>query len=402
MLGLNWIVTGSLKPIYAGYGGPTYRYILDGVPSYWMNPSGIDDNRDSPWVYFLNCTVGHHGIFSLTPVWLFLIPAWIGLIRRRNARIEAHPLQPVVGWSLGLTVVLLAFYLSRTGNYNYGGNTSGLRWTFWLTPVWLLALQFSLDQVSHRRWVPWLAGAALAVSVYSAANPQLNPWRPPWLQSWFETWGWSDYRTNIAPFDPPRKSWLGPIPEPTADDPTPWSEWSTVGSPGNKLRVQLSGPIIDGIAGLTVTTTGNGSTRSVEIPVDFTAFNAGASMSDSARGPEPERKKHLEFLQGLSRVNEYRAGRVEYLKTSLRKDAFRCVRAAAQCRVVDPANGREVVHRRDVWVCPEAPFGVIQFDDSVTDVVDNTVYRRQRWVLTGSSRWAASVPPVVRAPVVRE
>ncbi|MFO0976084.1 MAG: hypothetical protein U0996_06770 [Planctomycetaceae bacterium] len=33
----NWLATGGVKPFYATYGSETYRYVHNGIPSYWMN-----------------------------------------------------------------------------------------------------------------------------------------------------------------------------------------------------------------------------------------------------------------------------------------------------------------------------------------------------------------------------
>jgi hypothetical protein len=177
----NWLCTGSLKPFQAGFGSPNdtfYRYIYNGVPSYWMNPSPVDQGESSPWVYLFHCTLGHHGILSLSPIFLLTIGGWLRLGR-------PIPLRSI-GWlSLVLTIWVLGFYLWRTQNYNYGGNTSGLRWAFWLIPLWLLALVPALDAWGHRRWVRVFSCLLLAASAFSAAFPHLNPWQPPWLQQWF-------------------------------------------------------------------------------------------------------------------------------------------------------------------------------------------------------------------------
>ena len=39
-----------------------------------------------------------------------------------------------------LTIVLLAFYTWNPKARNYGGSTQGLRWLFWMIPLWLLLL----------------------------------------------------------------------------------------------------------------------------------------------------------------------------------------------------------------------------------------------------------------------
>ena len=74
--GTNWIAHGSLKPAYLHNSGTDnwydYTYQRNGreVESYWRKPAGIDRGEPSPKIYALNVLVGHHGIFSLTPVWL--------------------------------------------------------------------------------------------------------------------------------------------------------------------------------------------------------------------------------------------------------------------------------------------------------------------------------------------
>ena len=50
---------------------------------------GIDRGEPSPAVYALHVLVGHHGIFSLTPIWL--LSAWgtlVWLVRRGDPRLR--------------------------------------------------------------------------------------------------------------------------------------------------------------------------------------------------------------------------------------------------------------------------------------------------------------------------
>src|SRR5262249_49901146 len=170
---------------YASFNAPYpsfYKYEYKGVPSYWMNPSPQDVGESSAWVYLFHCTFGHHGIFSLSPVFLLTFAGWSRLGK-------SFPLR-LVGWlSLALTIAVLAFYLGRTQSYNYGGNTSGLRWAFWLIPLWLLALVPALDQWGHLRAVRIASAVLLAVSVFSATFPHANPWQRPWLQNVIDATG---------------------------------------------------------------------------------------------------------------------------------------------------------------------------------------------------------------------
>lgn len=180
----NCLATGGWKPFYMYYG--TEKYLFEG--SYWLNPKGLDKGGDSPLVYFLHCTIGHHGIFSLSPIYLLTLAGWFTIKRHRHS-----PLRFVLWLSLSLTVCVLAFYLTRTANYNYGGNTAGLRWMFWLIPLWLVAMIPVLDRWGSRVWLQVVASILLAVSVFSAAYPAGNPWRSPWLFEHMQRSGWIHY-----------------------------------------------------------------------------------------------------------------------------------------------------------------------------------------------------------------
>jgi hypothetical protein len=83
-LALNHAVSGAALSFYASYGTEKYEFIHEGVPSYWMFPRGIDKAQDSPGAYLLHCTVGHHGVFLLTPVWLLSLAGWALVLLRRE------------------------------------------------------------------------------------------------------------------------------------------------------------------------------------------------------------------------------------------------------------------------------------------------------------------------------
>ena len=55
---------------YESFG--TDEYLFEG--SLWKTPLDLDALNDQPepyWVYLFHLTLGHHGIFSLTPIFLF-------------------------------------------------------------------------------------------------------------------------------------------------------------------------------------------------------------------------------------------------------------------------------------------------------------------------------------------
>jgi hypothetical protein len=181
----NWLCTGGIMPFYASFGSATndyYKYVFEGVASYWTNPSPADRGEASAAVYFLHCTFGHHGMFSLSPVFLLTVAGWLTLRRKSSTLLRG------VSWlSLLLTLWVLGFYLLQTQSYNYGGMTSGLRWSFWLIPFWLLALVPVLDEWGDRRWMQILCALFLGVSVFSVTFPERNPWQRPWLQDLLES-----------------------------------------------------------------------------------------------------------------------------------------------------------------------------------------------------------------------
>jgi hypothetical protein len=205
LLATNYAAFGTLDPrdlAYAKFGGPWYQY----AGSHWKPdptkpPQGIDwaGQKETKAQYAFHLLIGHHGVFSLTPVFLLaLVGIAIGLAQRRSpaAGYEATgagpPLPSYVYLLTGfLTVIVIGFYIYKSDNY--GGWTSGLRWLIWLTPFWLLAMLPAADWLAGRRWGRGLAGILLAVSVFSASYPTWNPWRHPWVYNLLEAHGWIKY-----------------------------------------------------------------------------------------------------------------------------------------------------------------------------------------------------------------
>lgn len=204
LLVCNYLAMGTVVPAYSEFGGPWYNY--DG--SHWSKRGtplgkGIDFNDEPATTYAFHLLLGHHGWFSLTPVFLLALGGLIGLGIRSAADVKrffggagnATPWTPDLFASMTLVVsaVVFAFYLTRTQSYNYGGNTSGPRWLFWLIPLWLLAVPVAGDRLANSRAGRVLAAVLLGLSVLSVFYPAWNPWRPPWLLQWMEYMGWVRY-----------------------------------------------------------------------------------------------------------------------------------------------------------------------------------------------------------------
>ncbi|MHC4178769.1 MAG: hypothetical protein ACYSWU_14760 [Planctomycetota bacterium] len=151
--------------------------------SYWRDPQGIDRTDDSPAVYALHVLVGHHGIFSLTPVWLLSV---VGVIIWLCNRRQRH-LRELALLIAAVTVVCLAFYLyPRQFQRNYGGVVSGFRWMFWFAPLWLTVMLPAADAMARRWWTRLIALLTLVVSALSASYPTWSPWTLPWIMDYMQ------------------------------------------------------------------------------------------------------------------------------------------------------------------------------------------------------------------------
>jgi hypothetical protein len=197
----NYLAIGQLRPAYSEFGGPWYEY----EGSHWSNPqqkTGIDfaSNVESRAMYAVHALVGHHGWFSLTPMWIFAAVGMVlGLVRaRREVPADTNGQEAGAGvpaflyaLTLAVSIVVIGFYLVKSDNY--GGWTSGLRWLMWLTPLWLLCMLPVLDRLACCRRGRALGYVLLAISALTASFPAWSPWRHPWLYRLLDWQGWIPY-----------------------------------------------------------------------------------------------------------------------------------------------------------------------------------------------------------------
>lgn len=418
-LALNRAVTGDWLSFYASYNTEKYRFVFEGVPSYWSDPRGVDQALDSPAVYLLHCTIGHHGVFSLTPVWLLAAAGWVvalwrtasRALRERHSTAQAAPSresslsgqQETISRSemttipfllhaigLALTLIVFGYFLTKTEHYNYGGVSVALRWLLWLTPFWLLALIPLLDACGERWWLRGFAGVCLAVSVYSAWQPFDGPWKQPWIFALMEEAGWIDYGDTRPAFARPVHSWVFTLPQGNQQLDDYWIELAARDTAGDELRLRLQDGGLAEVEGraarrVEVTWTGPpGMSRKETYWIDSAAFGAGAPPEKFLLWPEglpdeAQRQAAGSFWCGLPRPVRYTSLIDRYLKfPALRRDAFRCRQAYARVSGRQDPPGERFSFRRDVWFCEELPFGVAQFEDQVIDRA-NTIVTRQRW-----------------------
>lgn len=196
--GTNYVAHDSLRPPYAHRSATDpddnwydYTFTRNGreIASYWRDPQGIDRGEPSPGRYALHVLVGHHGIFSLTPVWILSVVGLVYWLTRGTP--TERQLAAMIAI---LSVVCLAFYLARPQiDRNYGGMTSGFRWMFWFAPLWTLAMLPTLDRLAHSRIGRGFALVLLAFSVLSVSYPTWNPWTHPWLTKFMMHLGWVEF-----------------------------------------------------------------------------------------------------------------------------------------------------------------------------------------------------------------
>jgi len=156
--------------------------------SYWMTPRrGVDRGEPNRVVYAFHATLGHHGLFSLTPFWL-LVPFGLFLRYREPARRSRWWLAVAI---ITASVICMAFYISRPLiDRNYGGVSCCFRWMLWFTPLWIWSVLPAADRLSTSGWGRWAMIVLLAASVFSVASSLSSPWQHPWIYRYLDFLGW--------------------------------------------------------------------------------------------------------------------------------------------------------------------------------------------------------------------
>jgi hypothetical protein len=185
---MRWALTFRQKVVEVREWDNWYEY----ERTYWQpqNKKGVDRGEPSRATYAFHVLAGHHGILSLTPIWLLAI--WGAGIWMFH---EKMPLRAAaIGVAL-ITIICVAFYIMRPEqDRNYGGVSCGFRWTFWLIPLWMFCMIPAADRLAQSRWGRALAAVLLAISVFSAFYASRNPWSHPWLFDYWTALGWINYQ----------------------------------------------------------------------------------------------------------------------------------------------------------------------------------------------------------------
>jgi hypothetical protein len=373
----NWVATGGIKPFYAGYGSSLYVYEHNGVPSYWSQPRDLDANAESLPAYLFHCLIGHHGLLSLSPV-LLLSVAGVVLAWRPGTLVQRRFVAAMAGV---LTIAMLGFYLSRTQNYNYGGNSFALRWMLWLSPLWWLAMVPAAERVRKSR-SRVAVGVLLAASILTVSWSLDRPWKPSWLYEAMESAGWINYRTRPAPFDPPRRSVIAQLP----DKPGTSMTWRNIAGEQLILSVVNGPPATGEFVELACRQIRTHSDTTTRLRLDRKKFEAGTDLAGCitpSDSEDPELQSVLRALRGLPAPVAYNAGGVIHVPSYSRPgDAWKVERGAARVLKEDRVRG-SVWHRCDVQYCRALPFGVLQWRTQVLDAESGDVLQSDTWTLAG-------------------
>ena len=297
-----------------------------------------------------------------------------------------------------LSVAVLGYYLTRTENYNYGGNTCGLRWLFWLIPLWLVAMLPVLDRWGQNRRLQMTVAGLLAVSVFSASYPIHNPWQHPWLYMLMQRSGWIDYDPLPIPFERPLMTWFRTLPASPHESQTSWIEFAGPSFDGTIVRLRLTDGgrcDFDGRPLQKITVTDNvGSERETAETyfIDVELFQAGLPPGKFLRWPKKtpttdQRSRARASLHGLPRLrfSGYRRGKVRYVRTGLRRDAFVCRHSAGQVDFHAPGDNRRRRYRTELWLCPDVPFGVVRVVSTVYDFPTGALLARRELTAVAAS-----------------
>lgn len=156
--------------------------------TYWKDGQrrGVDRGEPSRTTYLAHMTIGHHGLFSLTPLWVLMPIGLILGVASGTAEYRRFAFAVLVA-----TTVCTLFYLNRPLiDRNYGGVSICFRWLLWFAPLWLVVsvpVMHWFRTTSVRRGLLY---SLLALSVFSMSASLDSPWQSPWLYQFWQFLGW--------------------------------------------------------------------------------------------------------------------------------------------------------------------------------------------------------------------
>ncbi len=208
-LALTYQISGSFRPFYLNSEIKAFKGF------HFRNPGDIDGLREPKHIYAFNVLFGHHGVFSMTPLYLF--GAW-ELIRSLKHRCYLR--ESLV--CAGALAAFFVYYIFRSRNY--GGWCVGMRWLVPVMPLLLLYFGVWLDRVRMTR-ISWaLVLGAFLVSCFHVQDALTSPFQFSVWHNWLEG---APNRNRVGQlFNLPKKRAPKPKrakskPAVTSDTPTP-------------------------------------------------------------------------------------------------------------------------------------------------------------------------------------
>ena len=138
-------------------------------------------------------TFGHHGLFSLTPLWLLVPIGFVPAVWRSSSPLDTPGVRRLVAATGLATLVCVSFYVARPEiDRNYGGVSVCFRWLLWFAPLWLFAATAAANLLARSPGGKRLLGFLLLLSAFSVATALQTPWQHPWLYRFWAFLGWID------------------------------------------------------------------------------------------------------------------------------------------------------------------------------------------------------------------
>jgi hypothetical protein len=173
--------------------------------SYWQEGrrAGVDKGEPDRGTYLLHLTVGHHGVFSLTPLWILVPLGWIFVAKSGRWKNVFHAFRNpkpdqlddihsswLVLATIVVTLTCVAFYVSRPMiDRNYGGVSVCFRWLLWLAPMWFYSIATIVDSMARSKIGRVAMIVLLAASVISMSTALQTPWQSPWIYRYMDFLG---------------------------------------------------------------------------------------------------------------------------------------------------------------------------------------------------------------------
>jgi hypothetical protein len=170
-LWLTYYISGSFRPFYFNSELKNFKGF------HFRNPGDIDGLREPKPIYAFNVLLGHHGLFSMTPIYFFGLWELLRSLRHRRLLRES------LVCSLALSAFLV-FFIFRTRNY--GGWCVGMRWLVPVMPLLLLYFGLWIDRIRVTRLLWALVLSAFMVSCFNVQDGLTSPFQFSVWHNWLE------------------------------------------------------------------------------------------------------------------------------------------------------------------------------------------------------------------------